>query len=98
DDKNVYASTTIGTKGKGLLAAVCSVAFAATAALVSPPNAAALEPCGNEAGYSYAGFQSAHRGHGIRATLVSLGSPNVRNGHVAAWVGVGGSGLGPNGT
>ena len=65
---------------------------------VSPPDAAALEPCGNKAGYSYAGFQSANRGHGIRATLVSLGNPKVRNGHVAAWVGVGGSGLGPNGT
>jgi hypothetical protein len=74
------------------------VACAFTAALASPPQAAALEPCGNTAGYSYAGFQSAHRGHGVRATLASLGNPQVRNGHVAAWVGVGGSGLGPNGT
>jgi hypothetical protein len=87
----------MATKGRWLLAAACASACA-VAALASPPEAAALEPCGNEAGYSYAGFQSAHRGHGIRATLVSLGNPKVRNGHVAAWVGVGGSGLGPNGT
>jgi hypothetical protein len=88
----------MATKGSWLLAAACVVACAVTAALASPPEAAALDPCGNEAGYAYAGFQSAKRGHGIRATLVSLGNPNVRNGHVAAWVGVGGFGLGPNGT
>lgn len=75
----------------------CAVACAATAALASPPEAAALEPCG-KAGYSYAGFQSAHRGHGVRATLTALAKPKVRNGHVAAWVGVGGAGLGPNGS
>lgn len=88
----------IGTWLTRLLVPACAVACAFTAALASPPQAAALDPCGNTAGYSYAGFQSANRGHGIRATLVSLGSPHVRNGHVAAWVGVGGSGLGPNGT
>ena len=81
-----------------LLVLACAAALAVTAALVSPPEAAALEPCGNTAGYSYAGFQSADRGHGVRATLVSLGKPDVHNGHVAAWVGVGGSGLGPNGS
>ena len=67
------------------------------AALASPPEAAALEPCGKP-GYSYAGFQSANRAHGVRATLVALAKPDVRNGHVAAWVGVGGTGLGPNGS
>ena len=73
------------------------MACAFTAALASPPEAAALEPCG-KAGYSYAGFQSAHRGHGIKATLTALANPQVRDGHVAAWVGVGGAGLGPNGS
>jgi hypothetical protein len=80
-----------------LLAPACAVACAATAALASPPQAAALEPCGKQ-GYSYAGFQSASRGHGVRATLVALDKPDVRNGHVAAWIGVGGRGLGPNGS
>ncbi len=72
-------------------------ACAAVAALGSPPEAAALEPCG-KAGYSYAGFRSAGRGHGVRATLVALTSPSVSDGHVAAWVGVGGPGQGPNGS
>lgn len=80
-----------------MLGAACAVACAAIAALTTPPVAAALEPCG-KAGYSYAGFQSASRGHGVRATLVALAKPQVRNGHVAAWVGVGGAGLGPNGS
>ncbi len=84
-----------GTWLTRLLAPACAVACAA-ATLASPPDAAALEPCG-KAGYSYAGFQSANRGHGVRATLVALANPQVRNGHVAAWVGVGGAGLGPNG-
>jgi hypothetical protein len=81
-----------------ILCAACVVACAVTAALVAAPEAAALEPCGNEAGYAYAGFQSAQRGHGVRATLAALESPQVKNGHVAAWIGIGGSGQGPNGS
>ena len=80
-----------------LLASACVLACAAGAALASPPEAAALQPCG-KSGYSYAGFQSARRGHGVKATLVALANPQVRDGHVAAWVGVGGAGLGPNGS
>ena len=87
----------IGTSLTRLLGTACAVACAASAALASPPEAAALEPCG-KAGYSYAGFQSANRGHGVKATLVALDKPDVRSGHVAAWVGVGGAGLGPNGS
>jgi hypothetical protein len=94
----VHFETTIGARLTPVLGVACALACAFTAALASPPEAAALVPCGNKAGYAYAGFQSANRGHGVRATLVSLGSPTVRNGHVAAWVGVGGSGLGPNRT
>jgi hypothetical protein len=80
-----------------LLALGATTACAVAASLASPPEAAALEPCGKP-GYSYAGFQSASRGHGVRASLVALANPNVRDGHVAAWVGVGGAGLGPRGT
>lgn len=89
--------TAIGPWFTRLLGLACAVACAAAAALTSPPQASALEPCG-KAGYSYAGFQSANRGHGVRATLTALAKPQVRNGHVAAWVGVGGAGLGPNGS
>jgi hypothetical protein len=93
----VLFRTAIGTWLKPLLGSACAVACAISAALASPPEAAALQPCG-KAGYSYAGFQSANRGHGVRATLVALAKPEVRSGHVAAWVGVGGAGLGPNGS
>jgi hypothetical protein len=93
----VHVRTAIGPLLTRLLGSTCVVACALLAALASPPEAAALEPCG-KAGYSYAGFQSANRGHGVKATLVALANPKVRNGHVAAWVGVGGAGLGPNGS
>lgn len=49
-------------------------------------------------GYTYAGRLSATRAHGVRATLTALAKPQVAAGHVAAWVGVGGVGEGPNGT
>jgi hypothetical protein len=76
---------------------VAGAACAVLAALGSPTEASALEPCG-KAGYSYAGFRSADRGHGVSATLVALARPRVSDGHVAAWVGVGGARQGPNGS
>lgn len=51
----------------------------------------------NELGYSYAGHQSAYRGHGVRATIQLTRAPAIEAGHVAAWVGVGGPGQGANG-
>ena len=80
-----------------LAALACGGTLALGGALGSPSGAAAVDVCG-KAGYSYAGFQSAGNAHGVRATLAALASPEVANGHVAAWVGVGGAGLGPNGT
>jgi|SRR5438270_10688839 len=49
-------------------------------------------------GYSYAGVQSVTRGYGVSATLTMSAEPTVGAGHVAAWIGVGGVGLGPGGT
>jgi hypothetical protein len=49
-------------------------------------------------GYSYAGVYAPRKASGVAATLSMLGLPSVSAGHVAAWVGVGGEGLGPNGT
>jgi len=49
-------------------------------------------------GYSYAGVQDGRVAHGIRATLVALARPRVEDGHVAAWVGVGGPGEGLGGS
>jgi hypothetical protein len=77
-----------------------AVATAAVAAVVLGAGAAAAgsaRSCGKP-GYGYAGFQSVHRGHGVRATLRPLSTPAVENGHVAAWVGLGGPSQGPSGT
>ena len=76
---------------------------AASAACVSALAAPALAParpaaaCGSS-GYAYAGMTASRRAYGIGATLASVTSPQVASGHVAAWVGVGGVGMGPRGT
>jgi len=52
---------------------------------------------GSHGGYTYAGNQASHRGHGVRATITMTRAPSVGAGHVAGWVGVGGPGQGANG-
>jgi hypothetical protein len=52
--------------------------------------------CGVSA-YSYAGLQSDVKAHGVSATLAPVKAPSVEDGHVGGWVGVGGTGAGPNG-
>lgn len=82
-----------------LPAAVAAVAVT----LAGASSAAARQPaaCGSgtygSAGHGYVGFRSARRAHGIRATLTALRANNVKQGQIAAWVGVGGPGQGPNG-
>jgi hypothetical protein len=49
-------------------------------------------------GYTYAGHQATRTGHGVRATITAIREPDVAAGHVAGWIGLGGPGLGPNGT
>jgi hypothetical protein len=71
-----------------------AAAVAVVAALVGVPRAFA---CGN-AGYSYAGLGAPGRGFGISATLTSVADFDVRGGHVAAYVDVGGPGEGPGGS
>ncbi len=74
---------------------------ATVAALVgASTNATAGRACLSGAragGYSYAGTQATHRGHGVRATIALTRLPGVEAGHVAGWVGVGGPGQGVNG-
>jgi hypothetical protein len=48
-------------------------------------------------GYTYAGLYTDKPVSGVAASLSMENMPNVDGGHVAAWVGVGGSGLGPGG-
>lgn len=46
--------------------------------------------------YSYAGIAAWRAASGVAATLEVRAQPQIQHGHVAAWVGVGGVGLGPN--
>ena len=66
-------------------------------AALAPSAAAGPSARGCPAGYAYAGLYSTRSVAGVAASLSMLASPKVDGGHVAAWVGVGGSGLGPGG-
>jgi hypothetical protein len=73
---------------------------AATAALIAAPLTRAgssAARCG-EAAYSYAGVAGRQSVRGLAATIQLQAQPTVEHGHVAAWVGVGGVGMGPAGT
>jgi hypothetical protein len=74
-----------------------AVTLAGTSSAVARESAVCSSGTYASAGHGYAGLQSERRGHGIRATLTALRENAVRHGHVAAWVGVGGPGQGPNG-
>ena len=77
-----------------ILLPVAAAAIAITTA--ATPATGQSASCAD--GYTYAGRLSATRAHGVRATLTALARPQVAAGHVAAWVGVGGVGEGPNGS
>src|ERR687897_1201021 len=82
---------------KRFLRLLLPVLVAAVAASSSAGPATGQSPsCAD--GYTYAGRLSSTRAHGVRATLTALAQPQVADGHVAAWVGVGGVGEGPNGS
>jgi hypothetical protein len=49
------------------------------------------------ADYTYAGVMGRNGVHGVSARIAPLRTPNVAGGHVGAWVGIGGEGLGPGG-
>ena len=76
------------------LACACAVPVAGLAAGERKVQAAH----GCWAGYSYNGVQSTGRAYGVSATLTLGAHSVVSNGHVAAWIGVGGAGLGPGGS
>jgi hypothetical protein len=79
-----------------LLVAAATV-LSTSVALIAPAYGSAAPACG-QGGYSYAGLLSTQSGSGVAAAITPIGLPTVRGGHVAAWVGVGGEGLGPGGT
>jgi len=78
------------------LTAVAAATLAAACALAVPSRAGAAT-CG-EGTYAYAGMGSRTLVSGVAATIAPTAAPSVRDGHVDGWVGVGGVGLGPNGT
>jgi hypothetical protein len=68
------------------------------AALSLAPAASSRAPSACWSGYSYSGAESTSHGFGVSADVTLLRDSMVSSGHVAAWVGVGGVGLGPGGT
>jgi hypothetical protein len=77
--------------------AVIAVTLAGASSAAAPESAACGSGTYGSAGHGYAGLQSERHGHGIRATLAALGDNVVRQGQIAAWVGVGGRHQSPKG-
>src|SRR5258708_38842885 len=76
---------------------VAAATLAAACSLAVPQRGRAGTPC-SASSYSYAGVLSINARYGVSARISAVRRPNVRKGHVAAWVGVGGAGLGPGST
>jgi hypothetical protein len=74
-----------------------AAAAALAAACAATSAGAGSARCG-QTNYSYAGVSSIQARFGVGARISVLHRPAVAKGHVAGWVGVGGSGLGPGGT
>jgi hypothetical protein len=86
----------VSTSGALRLAlVVAAVLPAVVAAAQAAPSRLDADSC--KQNYDYAGAQDAGKQSGIRAKLSATKTPGVKKGFVAAWVGVGGPGLGPNG-
>ena len=71
-----------------------SLLLIVTAAMVALVGAHSAAACGKRS-YAYAGVSGTHAAAGIGAAVSTLSLPRVAEGHVAAFVGVGGPGLGP---
>jgi hypothetical protein len=75
---------------------LAQLAGAISAALALACSAPAAFACAS--GYTYAGVYAKQPAPGVAATISMLSMPSVDGGHVAAWVGIGGAGVGPGGT
>jgi hypothetical protein len=71
--------------------------FAAGLVLATPQLVRADVACSRST-YSYAGVASSTKRFGVAGSISAIRAPQVREGHVAAWVGLGGVGLGPGST
>ena len=77
---------------------LCAALLAVPAALVFPASTRADTAACGVVPYAYAGWESRTSAFGAAAIVTSLEAPTVASGHVAAWVGVGGVGQGPDGS
>lgn len=77
------------------LAVLSITVAAAVATVVAQPARSAQKRCDT---YGYAGLVAPGSESGIAADVTALAAPHVAWGHVAAWLGVGGSGRGPSGS
>jgi hypothetical protein len=75
----------------GALACASMLAASAGESAVRAPQINCLKDT------SYAGEMWQQSETGVSATITETQEPLVRDGHVAAWIGIGGSGSGPNG-
>jgi hypothetical protein len=87
----------------GSVSLVASVALLGSANLALGASAVAAAPsslpaatCSSQS-YAYAGLFSNLSASGIKATVTTLAAAQVTNGHVAGWIGVGGTSAGPGG-
>lgn len=80
-----------------VLAAVLA-GFAAVFARPASPATASHRTTSCWSGYSYDGVQGSSRTYGVGTTLTLQRPSDVTVGHVAAWIGVGGPGMGPGGS
>jgi hypothetical protein len=76
---------------------VAAATLAAACSLATPQRGYSAAACASAA-YSYAGVASIDARFGVSARITAVRKPDVLKGHVAAWVGVGGAGLGPGST
>jgi len=72
------------------------IACVATAPIaLAAPSGAPATSC-TSSPYAYAGLASNVSAQGIKATVTTLAAAQVPDGHVAGWIGVGGTNAGPN--
>jgi hypothetical protein len=93
-------STMAHATRRALLATASLAAVTALSTLAGPavaaPSAAPATSCSTRA-YAYAGLSSNEPAQGIQAVVTTLAAPHVPYGHVAGWIGVGGTDADPNG-
>ena len=80
-------------------ARIAQLAGALAATFACAVSASSAFACAG--GYAYAGLYTQRPVSGVAASVSMLARPTINGGpggHVAAWVGVGGAGLGPDGT